>query len=260
MPRYKLTIEYDGSPYHGWQLLKGHISIQGKIMDACREVLKTDKFELYGSGRTDAGVQALGQVAHLDANTKLSPLMLRYKLNDNLPATISIINIEEVGPKFHARYDATSRSYMYQIANRKSAFAKRYAYWVKDNLNISDMQNAAKMMVGMKDFRSFGDKDSESTSTIVEVTDVRVYYDGDSIIIQVVGSHFLWKMVRRMVGVLIEVGRGKIDNAKIRSFFEEYSTEPASYTAPPSGLYLEAVYYDNEPVKQHPIPMLFIRK
>jgi len=172
MSRFKLTLEYDGSAFHGWQLLKGHSSVQGKIMDACREVFKTDRFELYGSGRTDAGVHALGQVAHLDVATQLSTTQMRYKLNDNLPASISIIAIEEVDPKFHARYDAIARSYIYQIATRKTAFGKKYAYWIKDDLNVVDMQAAADMMVGMKDFRSFGDKDSETKSTIVEVTSV----------------------------------------------------------------------------------------
>ena len=259
MSRFKLTLEYDGSAFHGWQLLKGHSSVQGKIMDACREVFKTDRFELYGSGRTDAGVHALGQVAHLDVATQLSTTQMRYKLNDNLPASISIIAIEEVDPKFHARYDAIARSYIYQIATRKTAFGKKYAYWIKDDLNVVDMQAAADMMVGMKDFRSFGDKDSETKSTIVEVTSVNVYRDGESIIVHVVGSHFLWKMVRRMVGVLIEAGRGNINASKLRSFFERHSDQPAKLTVPPSGLYLEHVYYPGEKINDKPIPLLYIR-
>ncbi|WP_047446988.1 tRNA pseudouridine(38-40) synthase TruA [Alistipes sp. ZOR0009] len=259
MARFKLTLEYDGSAYHGWQLLKGHSSIQGKIMDACREAFQTDKFELYGSGRTDAGVHALGQVAHLDVNTKLSPMQIRFKLNDNLPASIAIIDVEEVDAKFHARYDATARSYVYHIAKRKTAFGKKYAYWVKDYLNMEDMHHAAQQMVGLKDFRSFGDKDSETTSTKVEVKSVNVYKEGDSIVIHVVGSHFLWKMVRRMVGVLIEVGRGNITERKLQSFFDSYSNEPAKYTAPPSGLYLEHVYYNNEEIDYRPVSLLYIK-
>lgn len=259
MPRFKLTIEYDGSPYYGWQLQKGHSSIQGKIMDACREVFQTDKFELYGSGRTDSGVHALGQVAHLDVNTKLSPAQIRFKLNDNLPATISILNVEEADARFHARYDATARSYVYHIAKRKSAFGKKYAYWIKDFLDFEAMNSAAQLMVGLKDFRSFGDKDSESTSTKVEVTSVNVYKDGDSIVVHVVGSHFLWKMVRRMVGILIEVGRGNISEQKLQSFFSSYSNEPAKYTAPPSGLFLEHVYYNGEQVNHRPVTLLYIR-
>lgn len=259
MARFKLTLEYDGSAYYGWQLQKGHTSVQGKIMDACREAFQTDRFELYGSGRTDSGVHALGQVAHLDVNTKLSPAQVRFKLNDNLPASIAINEVEEVDPKFHARYDASARSYIYHIAKRKTAFGKKYAYWVKDYLDMEAMSNAAQLMVGLKDFRSFGDKDSETTSTKVEVKSVNVIKEGDSIIIHVVGSHFLWKMVRRMVGVLIEVGRGNITEKMLLRFFETYSNEPAKFTAPPSGLYLEHVYYDNEPIDMRPVSLLFIR-
>jgi tRNA pseudouridine38-40 synthase len=259
MSRFKLTIEYDGSSYHGWQLLKGHSSVQGKVMDACREVFNTDKFELYGSGRTDSGVHALGQVAHLEVSTKLPLTQMRYKLNDNLPASIVIINIEEAEPQFHARYDAVARSYMYQIATRKTAFAKKFAYWIKDDLNLAAMQQAAQMMVGMKDYSSFSDKDAETKSTIVEVISVDVYREGDSIMVHIVGSHFLWKMVRRMVGTLIEVGRGNINSAKLRSFFDRHSDEPAQYTVPPSGLYLEHVYYAGDKINDKPISLLYIR-
>lgn len=262
MARFKLTLEYDGSAYHGWQLQKDSNSVQGKIMDAVKEVFGAQsKFELYGAGRTDAGVHALGQVAHLDINTTLPPLQIKYRLNDVLPATISIIDVKPVSNKFHARYDATSRSYIYQISTRKSAFGKRYAYWIKDTLNVDAMQDAADLMVGMKDFRSFGDKDAETKSTMVEVTAVNVYTDGSSIIVNVVGSHFLWKMVRRIVGVLVEVGRGHIDKHCVEGYFRKYSPEPATFTVPPSGLYLERVEYNNidDCVEELPNSLLYIR-
>lgn len=262
MGRYKLTLEYDGSAYHGWQMQKDSNSVQGKLVDAVRQAFgMQSKFELYGAGRTDAGVHALGQVAHLDINTTLTPKQIKFKLNDALPATISIIDVKAVSPKFHARYDATSRSYIYQIATRKSAFGKRYAYWIKDTLDAEAMQEAAQLMVGMKDFKSFGDKDSETKSTIVEVTAVNVYEDGSSIIINVVGSHFLWKMVRRIVGVLVEVGRGHIDCRRVESYFRQYSPEPAQFTVPPSGLYLEKVEYGrmDDYSEEPPMPLVYIR-
>lgn len=260
MARFKLTLEYDGSAYHGWQMQKDSNSVQGKLVDAIKEAFGVQsKFEIYGAGRTDAGVHALGQVAHLDINTNLQPIQIKYKLNDALPATISIIDVKPVSNKFHARYDATSRSYIYQIATRKSAFGKRYAYWIKDVLDVEAMQKAAQLMVGMKDFRSFGDKDSETKSTIVEVTAVDVYADGSSIIVNVVGSHFLWKMVRRIVGVLIEVGRGHIDRQRVESYFKKFSPEPATFTVPPSGLYLERVEYNNVDDNDLPMPLMYIR-
>jgi tRNA pseudouridine38-40 synthase len=248
MSKFKLTIEYEGTRYKGWQVQKGQNTIQGKIMDACREVLQTETFELYGAGRTDAGVHALGQVAHLDVKTNLNPEKIRYKLNDLLPQDINILSIHSVHPRFHARHEAIARSYVYHISQRRTAFGKKFAWWIRDELDISSMEKIALLYTGFKDFRSFGQQDPEKKSTKVNVSKVNVMKQGDNIFIHIVGSHFLWKMVRRMVGVMAEAGRGNLNYEEVESFFDKKSDDPAKYTAPPSGLYLERIYYPGEKI------------
>jgi tRNA pseudouridine38-40 synthase len=246
MSKYKLTIEYEGTRYSGWQLQKGGKSIQGEIIDACRDLFKVDKIDVYGSGRTDAGVHAIAQVAHLEVETELVPLRIKYGINDRLPSDISILNVEEAHPKFHARYDATARSYIYQISRRRTAFGKRFVWWIKDHLDVDLMNQAAANFPGLKDYRCFTDPEQEQGSTMVEIKHAKVTDFGDLIVFHVVGSHFLWKQVRRMTGVLAEVGRGKMSPTEVASFFKGMSDIPAKLTPPPSGLFLEKVYYKNE--------------
>ncbi len=255
--RFKLTIEYDGSPYHGWQFQKNKPTVMGVLMNACKSALGVTEFELYGAGRTDAGVHALAQVAHLDFKAGMQPDALRMRLNDALPATINIRSVEAAAKTFHARYDATARSYVYHISERRTAFAKKYCYWVRDRLDIAAMMKAAPLFEGMQDFRSFcnaGDiaQAGEKQSTRVQIYHVAVHKKGASILIHIVGSHFLWKMVRRMVGVLIECGRGKLDGRDIRRLLETNSTAPAELTVPPSGLFLARVYYGDLPAHFDP--------
>ena len=256
MSRFKLTIEYDGTRYSGWQMQKGGKTIQGELLDACRELFNTGEIDLFGAGRTDGGVHALGQVAHLEVETDLLPLKIKYGINDRLPSDISIINVEEAHPKFHARHDANARSYIYQISRRRTAFAKKYVWWIKDQLDIGLMNEAAKNFQGLKDYRYFTDEDQEQSSTKVEILSAKVHDFGDLLIFHVVGSHFLWKQVRRMTGVLVEAGRGKLSSAEVSSFFRIKSDIPARLTAPPSGLFLERVYYKNEEISYVAKPVI----
>lgn len=244
MSKFKLYIEYEGTRYSGWQMQKSGKTVQGKLIEAAEKVFKTRDFEIYGSGRTDAGVHALCQIAHFEIKTMLAPEIVRLKLNDELPADINIIEVEKAHPKFHARYDAKLRSYIYQIACRRTAFGKPFVWWIKDELNVSKMSKAAQLFIGMHDFISFADKDGDEKSTKVLLKNVEIKKEGDLIIIRISGSHFLWKMVRRMVGVLAEIGRGNMKESDITYFLEHNSPTPAQYTAPPSGLFLENVFYD----------------
>lgn len=259
MPRFKITLEYDGSPYHGWQFQREKPTIMGVMMDAIKEGFKTDRFELYGSGRTDSGVHALEQVAHLDFKTDLKPDKIKITLNDALPATVNILSVEKVPDKFHARYDAKARSYIYHIATRRTAFGKKYAYWIKDKLDIQSMINASKEFEGMHDFSSFGSPEDEKSSTKVKIIHCSVEKQGASILVYIVGSHFLWKMVRRITGVLIECGRGNMNSADVVKLLDTKSDLPAKLTVPPSGLFLEKVYYEKEPdTFEHRWPMIII--
>jgi tRNA pseudouridine38-40 synthase len=256
--RYKLKIEYEGTRYAGWQMQKGGKTIQGEILDACKDLFKKDQVDIYGAGRTDGGVHATGQVAHLDVETDLSLLRIKYGINDRLPPDICIINVEEVHPKFHARHDANARSYIYQISRRRTAFGKKFVWWIKDPLDIDLMNKAAKHFTGLKDFRYFTDEDGEQGSTKTEILHSEVHEFGDLLVFHVVGSHFLWKQVRRMTGVLVEVGRGKLKPEDIPSFFRIKTDIPAKLTAPPSGLFLERVYYRNEEVSYETKPVISI--
>jgi tRNA pseudouridine38-40 synthase len=243
MPRFKLVIEYAGTRYSGWQIQKNARTVQGEIDRAVREVAGRGEFELYGAGRTDAGVHALAQVAHLELYTQLTPAPLRHRLNDRLPADIYIRRAEKVPHRFHARHDALSRSYVYQISRRKSAFFKPYVWWIKEPLDVAHMREAASAFAGMQNFASFTAEEPGEKSTKVLVERLELREDGDLVLVRIIGSHFLWRMVRRLVGVLAAVGRGELTPTQAAAFLDEHSEMPATLTAPASGLFLEGVYY-----------------
>jgi tRNA pseudouridine38-40 synthase len=244
--RLKLTIEYAGTRYSGWQIQKNARTVQGEIERAVREVTGARDFELYGSGRTDAGVHALAQIAHLDLSTSLVPDVLRSRINDALPSDINILRAEPVRHKFHARHDAQARSYVYHVSRRRTAFAKNFVWWVKEDLGVDRMRDAASQFVGFHDFQSFSDDDPEEKSTQVLLDTLAIHEDGDLILIHVEGSHFIWKMVRRLVGVLVEIGRGRLTLDAAVAMLTERSDLPARLTAPASGLFLERVYYKGD--------------
>jgi tRNA pseudouridine38-40 synthase len=252
MPRYRLTIEYAGTRYSGWQVQKNARTVQGELLRAVREATGDADADLQGSGRTDAGVHAVCQEAHLEISRPMSPDTLRMALNDLLPADVNVLAVRPVPHRFHARHDAVSRTYLYQIAKRRTAFAKPFVWWVKDRLDVGAMRAAAATLVGMHDFQSFTDADPSETSTLVHLETLVLEEDGDLILVRVSGSHFVWKMVRRVVGVLVEVGRGKLSADDVERFLEAPSSIPAAVTAPASGLFLERVVYPGEP-KEAPL-------
>jgi tRNA pseudouridine38-40 synthase len=260
MARFKLTIEYEGTRYSGWQIQKGGKSVQGEILDACRDLFEGAGLDVYGAGRTDSGVHAIGQVAHLDVETELPVIKIRYGINDRLPSDISVISVENAAPSFHARHDAVARSYIYQVSRRRTALGKKLVWWIKDELDVSLMNETASMFEGLKDFRSFTDLKLETGSTKAEVIHSRVYDHGDILLFHVIGSHFLWKQVRRMTGVLVEAGRGKLPRKDIAGFFRNHSDIPSKLTAPPSGLFLEKVYYKDDRIVYDARPVLNILK
>jgi tRNA pseudouridine38-40 synthase len=248
MARFRFTLEYEGTRYSGWQVQKNARTVQGELIGALAEVLGTRSFEFMGSGRTDAGVHALHQVAHLEATTMLAPHVLRMKLNDLLPADVNIIDIAKADPRFHARHHAISRSYIYQICRRRTAFGKRYVWWIKDQLDVGAMREACRVFEGFHDFRSFTQDDPEEKSTTVELQACTIDEFGPLLVINIRGSHFLWRMVRQMVGMIAECGRGAVRPDALRELLKRASSFPATKTAPPSGLFLHHVQYTkNEP-------------
>ncbi len=258
MARFKFLIEYEGTRYRGWQPQKNARTVAGEIQRAIHDVCSTATFEFQGSGRTDAGVHALGQTAHLEISTMLAPEILRMKLNDALPADITILDIRKADPRFHARHHAVSRSYLYQISRRRTALGKRYVWWVKDPLNLKRMQDTAALFSGMHDFRSFTEDDPDEKSTKVQVEELHIADAGDLILVRMRGSHFVWKMVRRVVGIVAEVGRGSMTKEAVASLLTQHSSEPARHTAPPSGLFLERVYYPGDQILKNLQPVMTI--
>jgi tRNA pseudouridine38-40 synthase len=250
MARFRLTIEYVGTRYSGWQIQKNARTVQGEITRALCELRGDRAFELYGSGRTDSGVHALKQVAHLECETNLEPARLEAELNERLPADINICSLERATPRFHARHGAIGRSYLYQVSRRRTAFAKPFVWWIKDVLDVSAMRAASRALVGLKDMRALTADDPEEKSTRVLITRIDIAEEGDFILIRVQGSHFLWKLVRRMVGLMVEVGRGKVAAADVAGLLMRSARPLAELTAPPSGLFLERVLYEGETFDQ----------
>jgi tRNA pseudouridine38-40 synthase len=246
---WKLTLEYDGTRYSGWQEQRNARTVMGELRKAAEDYFGGD-VDLYGSGRTDAGVHALAQVAHLRTASRASrqPRDVMRGLNDRLPVDVVVFAAEQATARFHARHDAQTRTYRYQISTRKTAFSKKYVWWIKDELDVPAMARAAKMLEGRHDFVCFRAPDASrpDESTIVVVDQAEVEVQDHLILFRIEASHFLWRMVRRLVGVLVKLGAGQI---KIDDFEQLLSgrcdprLDVAAWTAPSSGLFLEDVRY-----------------
>jgi tRNA pseudouridine38-40 synthase len=255
MPTYKLTIEYEGTRYSGWQA-QGNTpkTVQGHLLRAASQV--AGEVDIGGAGRTDAGVHAAAQVAHLRSHKAIDPLQLSRKINDLLPHDITIVAAARVNDKFHARHDATSRVYLYQIATRRTAFAKPFVWWIKDRLDLDSMTRAALLLAGRHDFSAFSDRRmKEEDSRIVVVERCETAASGDLLLVRIEASHFLWKMVRKLIAFLVEIGRGNAtpDQLAARLHPNAANVEP---TAPPSGLFLEAVMYPGESFDRPLLPIV----
>ncbi|MEO8649396.1 MAG: tRNA pseudouridine(38-40) synthase TruA [Acidobacteriota bacterium] len=249
MPTWKIELEYEGTRYRGWQIQHNARTVQGELERAARELF-TSKAQIYGSGRTDAGVHALRQTAHLkvaELTSNITPRQVQHGFNDLLPHDINIVKIVNAPDDFHARHDAVARYYIYQISTRRNAFTKNFVWWIKDKLDARAMAAAANTLVGRHDFRSFCEtEDEKPRSTIVKVEHAEVFSDGDVICFRIGASHFLWKMVRRITGMLAEVGRGELTFDAFERLLRFHSDAAAKYTAPPSGLFLEKVIYPGD--------------
>ncbi len=208
--------------------------------------------EIGGAGRTDAGVHALAQAAHLRLARTVDPEKLRRAVNDVLPPDIHVLALAPAPNAFHARHSAVSRSYVYQISRRRTALAKRWVWWVKRPLDAARMEEMAALLPGRHDFRLFCEKPGEQPSTVVVVESVEVATAGALILLRLTASHFLWKMVRRVVGTLVQAGAGELDRAGFEALLAGKAPQsgkglPAEWTAPPSGLFLERVLYPGDP-------------
>lgn len=246
MKNYKVTLMYDGSRYDGWQK-QGNTAntIQGKIETLLSRLLE-EPVEIFGAGRTDAGVHARGQVFHVKLNTEMDAGKLQKKLNQYLPEDIAAVKAEEADMRFHSRLNATGKVYEYCIHNSAAGnpFLRRYYYQVEETLDVEAMRRAAETLVGTWDFQSFCSAKRSKKSTVRTVYDIGLTKEGDDLILTFHGNGFLYNMVRILTGTLIEVGLGKRSPESMREILDKKDRAAAGFTAPAQGLCLLEVEYD----------------
>jgi len=241
---YKLTLEYDGTLYHGWQKQPKHITIQSSVEHALSR-LTQETIKIVGAGRTDAGVHAMGQVTHFQLNKHFPPSELLRGVNALLPCDIAVKKVTEVDSSFHARYGARRKTYRYFIYNAqtRSPWKEKIAWQVGLPLDIQKMRQAAKSLMGTHDFTSLCAKDNDAENHIVNLLKIAVFKKEAQIQITLTANRFLRYMVRNIVGLLVEIGRGKRDADTISTILEGQDRRLAGLTAPPHGLFLMEVRY-----------------
>jgi tRNA pseudouridine38-40 synthase len=245
MPRYRLTIEYDGSGFLGWQTQLHGITVQGVLETAIAHI-HGSKCIVYGAGRTDTGVHALAQVAHVDLPKEWDPFVLRNAINGNVrPHRVSVVGAEPVDDKFHARFSATRRRYLYRILNRRSPPAIDFGkvWWVATELNSDAMHEAAQHLVGTHDFTTFRAADCQAKSPVKTVDVVNVSRYGEEIEIVAEARSFLHHQVRSIVGSLKHVGESKWQPHDIKRALDARNRSACGAVAPPTGLFLVSVSY-----------------
>jgi len=245
----KVTLEYDGTRYRGWQVQKNARTVGGVFAEALRAVLKENP-PIFAAGRTDAGVHAIGQVVSFRSGTDLKPREIREQVNDRLPADISVLDVEPVPLSFHARHAAASRTYRYQVSRRRTAFAKRYVWWVRSALDEGILEEGAARILKGRDFRSFAEggvaeegEEGKPSGTQCRIFESEWREEGFLLVYRIRADRFLWKMVRRLVGAMVASAQGRAERDAIARWLEAPSRESARLTAPPSGLFLESVEY-----------------
>lgn len=247
LSNFKITIEYDGSGFHGWQRQKGHMTVQEEIENALHTVTR-QKIAVIGSGRTDAGVHALGQVASFKCLTRLGPRTIQKALNSLLPDAIVIRDCKPVAPTFHARYDARCKTYRYRILNHPLAVAvgRQYAWHIRRPLDLDAMRRAAAILVGRHDFTAFEGAGSPRSHAVRQVFKSIIDREekAEFLAFNIAADGFLRFMVRNIVGTLVLVGSGKIGVADFEEILLSRERKRAGATAPPHGLFLMCVSYD----------------
>ena len=246
MPRYKLTIEYDGAPYMGWQWQDHGPSVQGVLEAAAAKLNKNNPVEVYGSGRTDAGVHALAQVAHLDLPHEMRPDKLRDAMNFHMvKEPVTVLATEIMPDEWHARFDATERRYLYRLIDRrmKLSLDKGRLWRIPVKLDAEAMHGAAQVLVGKHDFSAFRDTQCQAKSPVKTMDEITVLRAGAEIHCHFRARSFLHKQVRSFVGSLAEVGMGKWNTADMREVLESKDRQECGPVAPPDGLYLTEVKY-----------------
>lgn len=239
---YKITIQYDGSCYAGWQTQAQQNTVQQKLSESIEIILK-EKINLIGSGRTDTGVHALGQVANFRTSGTLDANKFLYSLNSILPYDISVLNMEKVSENFHSRFDAKIRNYLYLITKHKSALFYKYSYFYHYPIDCLRLNELSRSILGKKDFTSFSKKKSDTENKICEVYQARWKETNGFVMFYISADRYLHGMVRTIVGTLLYTLKKELNNEYIENIFEQRNREAASESAPANGLFLFKVKY-----------------
>ena len=241
---FKLTVAYDGTRYHGWEHKEGRDTVQGKLTQVLRH-LSSEPVHVIGAGRTDAGVHAKGMVANVFLVCGNTAEEIKDYVNQYLPEDIVVRNVQEVGERFHARYNATGKTYRYALYNgaEKPLFDRKYVWKIDGRLDVDRMKNAAKILMGTHDFAGFCKNPQKRKSTVRTVDRIEIVKKGDYVTLTFHGDGFLHHMVRIMTGTLVEVGLSKRTPEQVQRALEEKDRQLAGVTAPAQGLCLMQTDY-----------------
>jgi tRNA pseudouridine38-40 synthase len=246
MNNYKMVIAYDGSRYKGWQRLgDGENSIQGKIETVISRLLKKET-PIIGSGRTDAGVHARGQVANFHCKKNLDVPMFLGEVNYYLPEDISLVSLEKVAEDFHARFKAVTKTYRYYILQKEvhDPFVRKYSVHIPEFLDIEAMEEAAAYVVGEHDFTTFTNAKSKKKSMVRRIDRLDIFPEEDYLVLEFEGNGFLHNMVRRLSGTLIQIGLNQLKPKAMKAFLDAKDRQKVTYVAEAKGLFLESVTYE----------------
>ena len=244
MRNIKVTIEYDGTNYHGWQIQPNAITIQAAIQDAIAKITKTQT-QIIGAGRTDTGVHAAGQVANFHTRSQMSPIAFQKALNATLPRDIVIIDVEEVPPDFHARFSAASRTYRYTILNRAypSALLRNNTYFFPEPIDVQGANAVCRSLVGARDFSSFQRSGSGRINPICEIYECRCWREQDLVYFEIEADAFLRGMVRAIVGTVLKLHDKAEGVNQLRGVLDARARSASGVSVPPHGLSLLSVKY-----------------
>jgi tRNA pseudouridine38-40 synthase len=245
MQRYKCTISYDGSEFSGYQVQPNKRTVQSVVESALAKMHKGLQVKVTGSGRTDAGVHAKGQVIHFDSPLSIAVEKWGMALNSLLPEDISVLSVEMTNESFHARYDSIGKEYRYNLlmSTTRDPFQRKYAYRYPFPLNFEAMREASELFLGTHDFTSFCSAKTEVEDKVRTIKSIDCSIDDELLTFRFVGNGFLYNMVRILVGTLLEVGSGERKPSEIKAILAEKDRRFAGKTAPPQGLYLWKVFY-----------------